>query len=95
MQIRLLLLFLSLSLLLPEMTEGTPESRASARFLLNETGVRANGMGNAFTAVANDMSSIFLNPAGLSAVPRWGVHRYKVHLFPGPLHRRAQGSSLK
>jgi len=34
-------------------------------FLKNGVGVRATAMGKAFTAVANDVSSIYYNPAGL------------------------------
>lgn len=39
------------------------------------TSVRALGMGNAFTAVADDNDAIFYNPAGLSAVQgfRWTI----------------------
>ncbi len=35
-------------------------------FQLNEFGAKAMGMGGAFTAVANDPSTIFFNPAGIS-----------------------------
>lgn len=35
-------------------------------FQINEHGARAMGMGGAFTAVANDPSAIFFNPAGLA-----------------------------
>ncbi|HYV40752.1 MAG TPA: hypothetical protein VEO02_03075, partial [Thermoanaerobaculia bacterium] len=39
-------------------------------FQLNTQGARAMGMGLAFTAVANDPSAIFFNPAGLG----WQKH---------------------
>lgn len=35
-------------------------------FQLNEFGARAMGMGGAFTAIANDPSAIFFNPAGIT-----------------------------
>jgi long-chain fatty acid transport protein len=35
-------------------------------FAINELGARAQGMGGAFTAVADDGSAIFFNPAGIS-----------------------------
>ncbi len=35
-------------------------------FAIRELGVRAQGMGGAFTAVANDASAIFFNPAGIA-----------------------------
>lgn len=41
-------------------------------FQINEHGARAMGMGGAFTAVANDPSAIFFNPAGLSQLK--GMH---------------------
>ncbi len=39
-------------------------------FQINSQGARAMGMGLAFTAVANDPSAIFFNPAGLG----WQKH---------------------
>jgi len=44
------------------------ESRVAASFLKVGTGARASAMGEAFTAVADDSSALFWNPAGLSAV---------------------------
>lgn len=41
-----------------------------ANFLSIPVGPRASGMGGAFTAVANDATSAFWNPAGLSRMPR-------------------------
>lgn len=41
-----------------------------ANFLTIPVGPRASAMGGAFTAVANDATSAFWNPAGLSRMPR-------------------------
>jgi hypothetical protein len=41
-----------------------------ANFLTIPVGPRATGMGGAFTAVANDATTSFWNPAGLSRIPR-------------------------
>lgn len=45
------------------------ESRYGGEFLKIPPGVRAAGMGSAFTAIANDASGFFYNPAGSSLVP--------------------------
>jgi long-chain fatty acid transport protein len=44
---------------------GTARLDASA-FAINELGARAQGMGGAFTSIADDASAIFFNPAGLA-----------------------------
>jgi hypothetical protein len=44
------------------------ESRIAASFLKVGTGARASAMGEAFSAVADDSSAMFWNPAGLSMV---------------------------
>jgi hypothetical protein len=41
-----------------------------SEFLLMDTSARGIGMGGAMTAVTNDSSSIYWNPAGLAQVPR-------------------------
>jgi len=51
--------------LLTEVNAGGPGSTGGA-FLRIGIGARAIGMGNAFTAIADDVSSIYWNPAGLS-----------------------------
>lgn len=37
------------------------------------TGARTLGMGKAFVGLADDVSSVFLNPAGLAAPDRWQI----------------------
>lgn len=61
----LLTLFLT-ALCLPEKANAQEYGGNSGSFLLNETGVQAMAMGNAFTAIANDGSALFWNPAGLT-----------------------------
>lgn len=45
----------------------TGEGGEAGAFLKNGYGARASAMSNTFTAVANDVSAIFYNPAGLSS----------------------------
>lgn len=47
---------------------GTPGS-SSGTFLILGIGARASGMGYAYTAVGEDIDSLFWNPAGLSDLP--------------------------
>ncbi|GAB4141756.1 MAG: hypothetical protein Fur0015_11270 [Ignavibacteriales bacterium] len=50
------------------LAQGTSKSgTTAAQFLKIGIGPRAIGMGSAFTATANDLSSIYWNPAGLSS----------------------------
>lgn len=42
---------------------------AAAQFLKTGPGARANGMGEAFTAAADDATAIYWNPAGLARLP--------------------------
>src|SRR6185436_1294683 len=44
------------------------DARVAAPFLKIGEGARASGMGEAFTAVADDSTAIFWNPAGLAQV---------------------------
>ena len=62
---------------------GTPESRAAVLFLLIEPGTRANGMGDAFTAIANDATATYFNPAGLSQLRYGAVHNHNKTWLPG------------
>jgi hypothetical protein len=51
---------------LPEKSNAQGYGGVAGSFLLEETGVQAMAMGNAFTAIANDGSALFWNPAGLT-----------------------------
>jgi long-chain fatty acid transport protein len=48
----------------------TPTLWGSA-FAINELGTRAQGMGGAFTAIADDGSALFFNPAGIAFQKGW------------------------
>ena len=61
----LLTLFLT-AFCLPEKANAQEYGGNPGGFLLGGTGVQAMAMGNAFTAVANDGSALFWNPAGLT-----------------------------
>jgi hypothetical protein len=66
-KILLILIVLGLSVnLFPQTKVGT----TVANFLTIPVGPRASGMGGAFTAIANDATTAFWNPAGLSRLPR-------------------------
>ena len=45
---------------------GTASPVFSAGFHVHEQGIKAMGMGNAFTAQADDPSALFYNPAGIA-----------------------------
>jgi len=47
---------------------GPGAGTSGAAILASQNGVRPNGMGNAFVAVADDIDSMFSNPAGLGAL---------------------------
>lgn len=54
--------------LLPALGAGE-QARADAEFRELYRGARAQAMGNAFTAVADDEQAIYYNPAGLAGIP--------------------------
>ncbi len=62
----IIMAFVSAGTIFPQTKVGT----TVANFLTIPVGPRASGMGGAFTAVANDATSAFWNPAGLSRMPR-------------------------
>lgn len=72
--IRMIICMLVVLVLLPEVYAGGPGSTGGA-FLRLGIGARAMGMGGAFTSIADDVTSIYWNPAGLSEL------KYKESLF--------------
>ena len=62
----IIMAFVSAGTIFPQTKVGT----TVANFLTIPVGPRASGLGGAFTAVANDATSAFWNPAGLSRMPR-------------------------
>ncbi len=50
------------------------------------TGARPMGMGRAFVAVADDVNSIFMNPAGLGLTTGWQATSMYTSLFEGELN---------
>jgi hypothetical protein len=49
-------------------------------------GVRASGLGGAFTAIANDGSAIYWNPAGISQLKRIEIGAMRAFLYNGLAH---------
>jgi hypothetical protein len=72
-----LLALLVLSLLTPR----PAAAQESAAFLKIGVGARATGMGGAATAVADDATAIYWNPAGLSGLTRRSVDATQADLF--------------
>ncbi len=54
---------------------------ASANFVEIETGARAMGMGGAFVAVADDVTALHWNPAGLAALDRIQVFGMRTSVY--------------
>ena len=65
----LLLMFVFVNSLLAQTYAGS----SAGQFLKINVGARAEGMGGAFIAVANDASTIFWNPAGISRLEKNSV----------------------
>lgn len=72
MKKRLLITFIFIALIHPQVlaqgfvSEVSKKGTTAAPFLLISQSARATGMGSAFVGVANDVSAIFWNPAGLT-----------------------------
>jgi outer membrane protein OmpA-like peptidoglycan-associated protein len=62
---------------------GAGEGTTAAPFLKIGTSSRAEGMGGAFTAVANDVDASYYNPAGLSQLRRSTVGLSHMEWFQG------------
>ena len=53
--------------------DNTPYGTTSAEFLLFGAGARGTALGDAFAAVANDISSLYYNPGGVALISRPGA----------------------
>ena len=53
--------------------DNTPYGTTSAEFLLLGAGARGTALGGAFAAIANDVSALYYNPAGVALMTRPGV----------------------
>ena len=58
-------------------------TRYAGDFLAIGTGVRAIGMGAAFTSLANDGSAIFWNPAGIAQIRDTEIDLMRAYLYSG------------
>jgi hypothetical protein len=54
-------------------TDNTPFGATSGEFLLLGAGARGTALGNAYASLANDVSSLYYNPAGLALMSRPGA----------------------
>ncbi len=70
MKRKLVLLVLAGAVLFGVANESRAQSEAGILFLLISPGVRADGMGEAFVALADDASAVFWNPGGLAFLER-------------------------
>ncbi|HEY3250362.1 MAG TPA: PorV/PorQ family protein [Ignavibacteria bacterium] len=81
---------LTYSQLIPELGNQRAGT-SSLQFLKIGVGGRATGMGESFVAVANDMSALYWNPAGLLQFKEFGVHFTHSEWLVGLKHEFAGG----
>jgi len=63
--------------------EFTKVATSAAQFLKLGAGARATAMGDAFTAMADDASALYWNPAGIRKTGHRSVSLSRTHLFAG------------
>ncbi|OIO33306.1 MAG: hypothetical protein AUJ18_03840 [Candidatus Hydrogenedentes bacterium CG1_02_42_14] len=83
MQIKILLFFLLMLLLLVSLPSTAADSYRPAAFIFEEIGARSTGLGGATTALLDDVTSLYSNPAGLT-----GVDQYQTFFDLGNTHSR-------
>ncbi|MDI6782043.1 MAG: UPF0164 family protein, partial [bacterium] len=73
-----------LCMIILTVTSGMCEARpdTGGEFLTFGVGARAAGMGEAFTAVADDSSAVYWNPAGIACQPQESVTLMHNNLYP-------------
>lgn len=70
-------------------------SAFSAGFRLSEQSARANGIGNSFTAVADDASAVWYNPAAITDMEKTQISLGSVMIAPEMEHKNTNGTTDK
>lgn len=70
-------------------TDFTKVGLSGGQFLKIGVGARATGMAGAHSAVANDLSSVFWNPAGLASIKKYAADFSQTFWFGGMSHNFA------
>lgn len=70
-------------------TDFTKVGLSGGQFLKIGVGARASGMGGAYSAVGNDLSSIFWNAAGLASIKKYAADFSQTFWFAGMTHNFA------
>lgn len=65
---------------------GWTPAKYSGEFLSVGMGARALGMGSAHAALANDVTALYWNPAGLSRMQTWQAHAMHSERFAGTVN---------
>jgi len=80
------ILFLKFIFFILIFTGTTYAQKYTSEFLTIGVGARALGMGGAFSAIANDGSAVYWNPAGLSQLTKREISFMHASRFNGLLH---------
>lgn len=83
MNIKLISVVIMLSFVLPVYSAFLPDGGVVSPVLSYSVGARAYAMGRAYTALADDTTAVFWNPAGLAQVHRQEVSSFFETLFSG------------
>lgn len=75
--------YLLFALLILTTSSSVRAGKYAADFLRIGVGARATSMGGAYTALANDASAFYWNPAGMAEVPRLALQFDHVPMFNG------------
>lgn len=69
-----------------------PSSVLASGFRIETQGARAMGMGNAFAAVADDLSAVYYNPAGLAGLDEPALYLGATVMLPSTIYENASGA---
>ncbi|MCE5300777.1 MAG: PorV/PorQ family protein [Spirochaetia bacterium] len=89
MKIKLIIINLFAGVLLIPLSQAFPGDYGTAPVFEAGAGARPAAMGNAFTAVADDSSAIYYNPAGLSLIKAQELSLLYYQLYEGALYNSA------